>query len=156
MKQSVTQKILSDAANRVSSQRGIGLSSSNDEFYIPNEKTITAYESALDRALETFWKYGCDDDVIRILNDAKKYNRIPKRYISQPVKSFHTCNVYVRKAYISIEKGKVKAHLYISFGNISITSNMTKITKEITIDDNLGKIVDSIRETIQKIEKIIA
>lgn len=153
MKQSAVQQMLSDSAKHVSSQRGADMNSSYEGAIL--QKTISGYESLMDRAVEDFFWYGDDDELFAILKEAKENNRVPKKYMSQKIVNFNTCNIYVRKANLSYEKGMIIVRMYIGFGSVKITPNFTKITKGITINDNLGKVVKSIQETLTKVEKYI-
>ena len=156
MNQSIVYQMINNENNNLSSRYGQSLNSSFEEKVIPEKKTISEYVSALDRAVETFFQWGDNDDIFAILKDAKNNNLVPREYNSQNIERFETYGMVIRKANISYKKNVgIKARLYVGFGSVIITPNFSKITKQVTINDKLGKIVNLVQETLQKMEKYI-
>lgn len=56
---------------------------SEDRDIIPEIKTISRYESALEEAIYKWLEEGDDDSIIKLLQDAKENNKLPKKFYSQ-------------------------------------------------------------------------
>lgn len=155
MKQSAVQRILSDSANHVTSQRGAETYSSFEGKIVPEIKTIPEYVSALDRAVELFFRDGNDKDILAILKDAKMNNLVPKRYKSPDVIKINRNGVIIKKANMIYSRDGIIIRLYIGFGRVGITPKYSKIDEQVLITTELGNYVYSIQRTLKKMQKLI-
>ena len=158
-KNSVTNRILADAANHVVSERSQYLKEFEDELVLPDnphERTVAWYVSVLDRACRVFFEYGNDDKLFEILQDAKKNNVRIKEYNSIPTKRFSTYNVDIKKATLFWENGKKpKVRIYIISGSILITKSEVNPKGKIKFSERLKKVVRCIQETLANIEELL-
>lgn len=155
-KNSVTNRILADAANHVVSKRGQYLNDYEDELALPQERTIVWYCSVLDRACSEFFIYGDDDKILEVLRDAKENNMRIQEYYSIPTKSFYTYNVYVRKASLFWENGtNPKVRMFTNFGSILITKSKVITKGNVKSSEALKKVERFIQETLGKIEELL-
>lgn len=54
-----------------------------DRYIIPEIKTISRYESAFEEAIYKWLEEGDDESIIKLLQDAKENNKLPKKFYSQ-------------------------------------------------------------------------
>ena len=154
MKHSVTQKLLTDAANHVASKRGIEIGSSSEEICIPKIKNVSYYESALDKAVRTLIEYGAEDDMLAIIKDAKENKKMPTEYKTNGIENVRTYSLFFREVKLVIKKGnKVSMKFYSKFGSITITPIDVTITKQVVINNRLGDFIKTMQKCLDKIEK---
>lgn len=156
MKRTVTNGILVKVAMGLESEDGARLNYSIPERVIPEIKTIPEYECALDKAAEDFFLYGSDDDILAILQDAKKHQIVPREYKSVDIRNFDTNGVSIRKASIKYNtECKVSINIYFTFGSVKITANKVVISGKPKLTSNLCKLIEACQDTIGKIQKAL-
>jgi len=156
MKRSVTNTIVTQITMGIESQQGARLDFCIPDKIIPDTKTIPEYVSALDRAVQEFFLYCSDDDIIAILKDAKEHQAVPREYKSQDVRNFDTNGVTIRKASLGYNTGgKVAIKIYFTFGRVKITANKVEISGRPRLTVNLCKLIEAIQESITRIQKIL-
>ena len=158
-KNSVTNRILADAANHVVSERSQYLKEFEDELVLPDnphERTVAWYVSVLDRACRVFFLYGNDDKLFEVLQDAKKNNVRVQEYLSVPTKKFRTYNVYVKKAVLFWENSaNPKVRMFTNFGSILLTESKVITRGDVKSSEALKKVECFIQETLGKIEELL-
>ena len=156
MKHSVTRTIINQSAMGMESKQGARLDFCFQDKVIPETKTIPEYESALDKAVQEFFWYCSDDDIIAVLKDAKEHQSVPREYRSTDVRNFDTNGVAIRKASLGYNtEGKVAIKIYFTFGRVKITANKVEISGKPRLTVNLCKLIEAIQESITRIQKIL-
>ena len=156
MKRSVTNTIVTQITMGIESQQGARLDFCIPDKIIPDTKTIPEYESALDRAVQEFFLYCSDDDIIAILKDAKEHQAVPREYKSQDIRNFDTNGVTIRKASLGYNtKGKVAIKIYFTFGSVKITENKVVISGRPRLSSNLCKLIEACQDSISRIQRIL-
>ena len=158
-KHSVTNRILTNAANHVVSERGQYLKEFEDELVLPDnphERTLEWYYAVLDRACVNYFLYGDDDKIFEVLRNAKEHNVRIQEFFSIPTKSFLTYNVYVRKATLFWENSiNPKVRMFTNFGSILITKSKVIAKGNVKSSEALKKVERFIQETLGKIEELL-
>ena len=151
-----SKQIMKEAANFVACQQKRELAGIQDELNIPRdprERTVDWYIALLNKACEDFFMYADDDNLLEILQDAKKNEVDIKEYKSIPVKRFDTFNVSIRKATLFWNSKGANVVLYIGFARVLISAK--KFKGKIEFSQNLKKIIKTIQETLAKIDKLL-
>ena len=126
------------------------------ERIIPEKKTILEYRCALDKATRTFFLYASDDDLLSILDDAIKHQRLPGSYKSFEMEDFSTNGIMVENGTISYnESGKVTIKIFLPYGYIKICASKVVVKGRVTITPELGKLISTCQHTIQLMENVL-
>lgn len=127
-----------------------------NESIIPEKKTISEYESALDKATRKFFLDGRDEEMINVLNDAKQHDLMPKDYKSFDVKNFYRHGMFIRKAYITYENKKnIVFKIFFIYGSIKVTNNTVNISGDIELTEGIFKLIKDCKNSAVKIKKIL-
>lgn len=120
---------------------------------IPEIKTISAYETALEEAIEILFKERNERDILDILSDAKKHRKWPKEYTSLGTEYFSIKGIIVKKAKFSLKRMEINIQI-IGYSSITVKPNEISVSSDIKKKSAFWKEIEFFQQVLKKVEEI--
>lgn len=119
---------------------------------VPEIKTISAYETALEDAVEKLFKERNERDVLDILSDAKNHGKWPKDYRSLGTENFDISDIHVKKAHFNLKSMKITIRSVCY--NFIVEPNEIRINGVVMEKSVLWKKIEFFQQIMKKVERI--
>lgn len=125
------------------------------EAIIPDKKTSSSYQIALESAVADLFYNGNEEKLLRVLNHAKESGRWPKYYRSIPIEDFRLMSskgVFVKSARLSLYTG----YIQLKFKDTSarVSSCEIKVTGNRIVSGQLREQLEKLSNVMKELDKL--